>query len=105
MGLWLHASTVYNCQGSANQEKSVSANRPPLEPPDVTHFDANRSRVPAETLASYAGRHVAWSPDGTRILASGASPAEVDEQLASLGVHFSQVVHDYIDPLDEAFLG
>ena len=83
----------------------MSPNGQPGELPDISQFDANRSRLPAESLAAFAGRHVAWSPDGTRILASGANPDEVDEQLAALGIHFSQVVHDYIDPLDEAFLG
>jgi hypothetical protein len=42
---------------------------------------------------------VAFSPDGTRILASGDDMNEVDGKLEAVGIHFSQVVHDYIDIL------
>jgi hypothetical protein len=68
---------------------------------DLRLFDENRSRFPAAQLLAYAGKHVAWSPDGTRILASGATREEVDDNLEAVGVHFSLVVHDYIDsPLE-----
>jgi hypothetical protein len=69
-----------------------------IKPPDLRYFDENRSRFPVERLLDHAGEHVAWSPDGKEILASGASQEEVDEKLAALGIHLSQVVHDYIDP-------
>jgi len=36
--------------------------------------------------------------DGTNILACGRNRKDLDEKLASLGIHFCQVVHDYIDP-------
>ncbi len=75
----------------------MTDNGQPLEPPDLGLFDANRSNYPPEQLLPYAGHHVAWSPDGTRILASGGSREEVDEKLQAAGIHFSQVVHDYID--------
>jgi len=69
-----------------------------LNPPDLRPFDENRSKFPSDQLVAYAGQHVAWSPDGTRILACAAAREELDEKLESVGVHFSQVVHDYIDP-------
>ncbi len=69
------------------------------EPPDLRHFDENRSTFPLDELLKYAGKHVAFSPDGTRILASGEDVEEVDRKLEALGIHFSQVVHDYIDEL------
>ncbi len=69
-----------------------------LNAPDVGCFDENRSKFPAEQLLAYAGQHVAWTPDGTCILAFGATREEVDNKLESIGIHFSQVVHDYIDP-------
>jgi hypothetical protein len=69
-----------------------------LNPPDLRGFDENRSKFPSEQLVAYAGQHVAWSPDGTRILACGATREELDEKLESVGIHFNQVVHDYIDP-------
>lgn len=53
---------------------------------DVRSYSENRSRVPAEDLARYAGRYVAWSPDGRQILADGADPDRVEEQLAAAGL-------------------
>lgn len=70
-----------------------------LEPPDLRSFETNRGKMPPELLLPYAGLFIAWSPDGTRVLASGESRSKVDEKLAAAGIHFSQVVHDYIDPL------
>jgi hypothetical protein len=37
---------------------------------DIQLFQKNRQQFPPEQLAKYSGRYVAWSPDGTRILAS-----------------------------------
>jgi hypothetical protein len=69
-----------------------------LPEPDFSQYDQNRANFPWEQLIPFEGKHVAWSPDGTRILASGADLDEVDQKLAEMGIHFSQVVHDYIDP-------
>lgn len=66
--------------------------------PDLRHFEENRAKFPVEQLMLFAGQYVAWSSDGTRILAAAPSQEEVDEKLAALGIHFSLVVHDYIDP-------
>jgi hypothetical protein len=48
-------------------------------------FLANRASFPVEELAKYAGRWVAWSPDGTRIAASAASPELLDATLEASG--------------------
>lgn len=70
-----------------------------LEPPDPVKFDANRWKIPPEQLLPYAGLHVAWNPEGTKILASGKTREQVYEALESQGIHFSQVVYCYIDDL------
>jgi hypothetical protein len=36
---------------------------------DIEQLNRNRNNFPAEELQKYAGRYVAWSPDGTRIIA------------------------------------
>jgi len=75
-----------------------------LDPPDLSSYDKNRRNFPPDGLAKYAGKYVAFSPDGTRILASGDDIDEVDANLAAAGIHFSQVVHAFIDPPDLVML-
>lgn len=71
-----------------------------LEPPDLSHYEENRCKFPLEELAKYAGKHVAFSPDGTRIVASGATEEELEGALRAAGIHFSQVVWSYVDGPD-----
>jgi hypothetical protein len=71
-----------------------------LEPPDLSHYDENRSKFPLEELVKYAGKHIAFSLDGTRILASGDSIEEVEDQLIAAGINPNQVVGSYVDPPD-----
>ena len=78
----------------------MNTNGERLEPPDLSHFDENRSKFPLEELAEYAGKHIAFSLDGTRILASGDTIEEVEEQLIAAGINPNQVVGSYVDPPD-----
>jgi Family of unknown function (DUF5678) len=82
----------------------MQTNSQPPEPPDLRYFDENRSRFPPEQLLPYAGQHVAWSPDGSRILASGEDMDEVEKKLRAAGIHPSQVVFEYIGPPDLVLL-
>jgi hypothetical protein len=75
-----------------------------LEPPDLSHFEENQSKFPLEELAKYWGKQVAFSPDGTRIVASGDTLEELDANLEAAGIHFSQVVTCYIDPPDASYI-
>lgn len=81
------------------------ANHQRLEPPDLSLYQRNRPRFPAEELAQYAGQRVAFSSDGLRILASGATLDEVEVKLKAAGIAPSQVVHAYIPPPDMVVLG
>jgi hypothetical protein len=72
--------------------------------PDLACFEENRSKYPPEQLLAYAGLFVAWSPDGTQILASGKDRAALKKKLAGASIPSSQVVFDYIDPPDLATL-
>lgn len=82
----------------------MSVNGERLEPPDLGHFHENWNKFPAEELFKYAGKQVAVSPDGTRIVASGDTLEELDAALDAMGIHFSQVVHCYVDPPDVSYI-
>lgn len=77
----------------------MNTNTQTIETLDVQLFNRNSGQFTREQLAPYRGQNIAWSFDGTRIVASGQSQEEVDQKLADLGIHFSQVVHDYVDDL------
>jgi hypothetical protein len=62
-------------------------------------FFVNQRCFPPEELLKYAGRYIAWSWDGSRILASGESMEEVEQKLVASGIDPSRVVGDYIDHL------
>jgi hypothetical protein len=82
----------------------MDRNGTPPEHPDVSNYEEGRNTIPREVELRFAGKYVAVSPDGTSILASGDSLEEVDRNLEAAGIHFSQVVHDYIDPPDHAIV-
>jgi hypothetical protein len=71
---------------------------------DTQHFQ-NRQKFPPEELEKFAGRHIAWSWDGSRILASGETPENVEEQLAAAGIDPARVVFDFVIPPDVTLLG
>jgi hypothetical protein len=64
---------------------------------DTVLFDRNRDNQPWEVLQPYVGRHVAWSADGTRILASAGDLTELIAVLDKAGIGTQEVVFDYID--------
>jgi hypothetical protein len=74
-------------------------------PIDVPLFDQNRRQFPAEQLQPYWGKCVAWNAEGTAIVASGASRAELRQHLQALGWHPSHVVKEFIEHSDESNLG
>jgi len=51
----------------------------------LEQFVRNRNAFPADELGRYSGQHVAWSPDGTRILASDPDPLKVLAAVRALG--------------------
>jgi hypothetical protein len=63
-------------------------------------FNKNQNAFPPEELIKYAGQRVAWSLDGTRILASGADEAELLNNLRRAGIDPSQVVQAAVEPMD-----
>ncbi len=78
----------------------MSTNGERRELPDLRRYEENRSKFPLAEWAKYAGEHVAFSPDGTRIVASGDTEEEMEANVFLTGIHPSQVVGAYIEPLD-----
>ena len=65
---------------------------------DGQKFIENRNRFPGEEYLKYGGQYIAWSLDGTRILASGKTAEELDENLRALGISPSDTLDEYVDP-------
>ena len=52
---------------------------------EMGEFLKNRSQVSPGFLEKYAGKYVAWSPDGKRIVAADDDPMQVIAALKSAG--------------------
>jgi hypothetical protein len=70
----------------------------------LEQFVRNRNAFPAEELNRYCGQHVAWSPDGTRILASDPDPLKVIAAVKALGYNPAETPIEDIPP-EDGFLG
>ncbi len=52
---------------------------------DMQAYLRNRIAFPLDQLAKHAGEWVAWSPDGTRIVASSATLEDLDDLVRGTG--------------------
>lgn len=52
---------------------------------DINEFRRNQSRIPRAELEKYNGKYVAWSADGSCILAADADPLRLDALLCAAG--------------------
>ncbi len=83
---------------------SQSANQQPHPRDDnwiPACFGPNRLKFPPEDLLQYAGKHIAWSWDGTHIVASADTDPELVDKVKALGIRPDRVVYDYVDPIWE----
>jgi hypothetical protein len=71
------------------------------EPPDIGSFNQNRVQFPLSELLPYLGKTVAWTPDGTRIVAAGDDEETVCSRLKAEGKEPSSFVLEYLPRLDE----
>ena len=60
------------------------------------HFE-NRRNYPAEELDKYDGQYIAWSWDGSCILASAPEREELWDKLVRLGANPHRVVFEYVE--------
>jgi hypothetical protein len=72
---------------------------------DMQQFLKNRSQFPPEELAKYAGRYVAWNPDGTTILASDEDELRLDAAIDAAGYDGAEVLVSFVPYPDEVILG
>lgn len=60
-------------------------------------FIKNRQEFPLDELDHYTGKCIAWSPDGTSVLASADDLDILDKLVRDLGHDPSQCVFSYVD--------
>jgi len=70
----------------------------------LEQFVKNRNAFPADELGRYTGQHVAWSPDGTRILTSDPDPLKILAAVRALGYDPAETPIEDI-PLEDIFPG
>ena len=71
---------------------------------DHRKFLENRARFPLEELVRRAGRWVAWSPDGARIVAEADDPEVLDELVVNAGEDPERCITEGI-PAEDAIIG
>ena len=64
--------------------------------PDSIYFQ-NLKRFPLDELEKYAGKYVAWSEDGTRIVDSCEDDAVLYSRLKSAGFDMSRTLIDFVE--------
>jgi hypothetical protein len=69
-------------------------------------YRTNRAQFPQAELRKYQGSWVAFSADGCRIVAHGATVEELEEKLAALGEEGQRVVLEWLaGPEEDSLLG
>jgi len=72
---------------------------------DMQEYLKNRHQFPDDELEKYAGKYVAWSPDGTRIIASADNLEKLCEAVDASGYDAGDIVMEPIPHADEVVLG
>jgi hypothetical protein len=67
-------------------------------------FLEHRAALPAGALLPYVGRWIAWSPDGTRIVAVSQTPEDLDDRIRAVGEDPERCVVEGV-PTTDAMLG
>ncbi len=67
-------------------------------------FDKNRAAFPPEELLAYRGQYIAWSPDGTRIIASDQDGIRLDDTVRALGYDPAEVAFSSVPDADVLFI-
>lgn len=71
---------------------------------DMQEFLKNRQQFPLDALAKYAGKQVAWSPDGTSIVASADDLPKLFEAVRASGLDPGECVLSSV-PASDSLIG
>jgi hypothetical protein len=72
---------------------------------NMDQFLRNRSRLLPAELERYAGMYVAWSPDGTQIIAADNDPTQVVAAVKAAGYSPAECVLSSVPAPEEVVLG
>jgi len=72
---------------------------------NMQEFMKNRQQFPAEELWKYINKYVAWSPDGTKIIASDDDELRLDAAIRAAGYDSSEVLVSFVPDPDDIILG
>ena len=71
---------------------------------DWQEFDKNREAFPPEELLAYRGQYIAWSPDGTRIIASDTDGLKLDDTVRALGYDPAELTFSSVPDAERLFI-
>jgi hypothetical protein len=72
---------------------------------DMQRFQKNRQQFAPEELARYAGKYVAWNPEGTHILASNEDELQLANSVRAAGYDTGEVLIAFVPAEDVVVLG
>jgi hypothetical protein len=72
---------------------------------NLEQFIKKRNEFPAGELAKYAGKHVAWSPDGTQVLVADEDPLKVFAAVKAAGYDPGETLIEAVPTPEEVFWG
>jgi hypothetical protein len=72
---------------------------------DMQAFLKNRAAFPLEELAKHRGEWIAWSPDGTRLVATSRNPDALDDLVRAAGENPEDCCIQGIPDSDSVFGG
>jgi hypothetical protein len=71
---------------------------------DMRQYLKNRSAAPVDLLVKHRGEWIAWSPDGTHVVASTKNPEILDELVRNAGENPEECVVEGI-PEEDSVIG
>ena len=68
-------------------------------------FQQNGQKFPPKELARFAGKYLAWSPDGSKILASHEDELQLARVIQTAGLNTAEILIAFVPAEDEVLLG